>query len=90
MATRRVTVTVEESLLQFASGAVELGDADSVSAWISQAMADRYTKEQRLLALTALIADYESEHGVITADEMDVQRQQDRDAAAAVRAVLPR
>ena len=88
MATRRVTVTVDESLLEAATLAVELGDADSVSAWIADAMADRRAKERRLAALSAMIADYEAEHGVITADEVAIQQQADRDAAAVVRAGL--
>lgn len=81
-------MTVDESLLEFAAVAVEQGDADSVSAWISEAMADRHTKEERLAALSSLIAEYEADQGVITADEMAIQRQLDRDAAAMVRAGL--
>ena len=79
---KRVTVTVDEELLDVAALAVQHGDADSVSSWISDAMADRYAKEQRLADLSTLIADYELEHGAISAAEIDEQRQRDRYASA--------
>lgn len=92
MGKKRVTVTVDEGLLDVAALAVHYGDAGSVSSWISDAMADRYAKEQRLAQLNVLIADYELEHGAISAEEINEQRQSDRDAAAALRltAALPR
>ena len=82
MGKKRVTVTVDEELLDVAALAVQHGDAVSVSSWISEAMTDRYVREQRLTQLSVLIADYELEHGVISAAEIDEQRQNDRDAAA--------
>ena len=85
MAKKRVTVTVDEHVLQVAAQAVRDGDADSVSSWISEAMVDRRAKELRLAALGDMIADYEAEHGVITAGEIERQQQVDRDAAALVR-----
>jgi len=85
MAKKRVTVTVDEGVLKMATQAVADGDSDSVSSWVSEAMVDRIAKERRLAALSSLIADYEAEHGVITADEIEFQAQADRDAAAAVR-----
>ena len=85
MAKKRVTVTVDEQVLQIAAQAVRDGDADSVSSWINDAMIDRRAKQQRLAELGNMIADYEAEHGVITADEIERQQQVDRDAAALVR-----
>ena len=85
MAKKRVTVTVDEDVLQIAAQAVSDGDADSVSSWISDAMVDRRAKELRLAALGEMIADYEAEHGVITADEIQLQNQADRDTAALLR-----
>ena len=82
VAKKRVTVTVDETLLEVAAQAVQHGDAESVSAWISDAMHDRYAKERRLAALSELVADYEDAHGVITDAEMREQEQADRDAAA--------
>lgn len=82
---RRVTVTVDEDLLADAAEAVVDGRAESVSAWVSEAMARRREHDRRLSALRSLIADYEDAHGVITDDELAGQAQADRDAAAAVR-----
>ena len=85
MAKKRVTITVDEDILQVAAQAARDGDADSVSSWISDAMVHRHATELRLAALSHLVADYEAEHGVITADELAQQEQADRDAAAIVR-----
>lgn len=85
MVKKRVTVTVDEDVLQIAAQAVRDGDADSVSSWISDAMVDRRAKELRLASLGDMIADYEAEHGVITAHELQLQNQADSDVAALLR-----
>ena len=85
MTKRRVTVTVDEALLEEANTAVRHGRAESVSAWVSEAMAEHHEREQRLVLLGGLINEYEDEHGVITDEELAEQRQLDRDAAATVR-----
>lgn len=85
MTKRRVTVTVDEALLREASRMVEQGQAESLSAWISEAMAVRAARDQRLASLAELVFEYEREYGEITDDELADQAQADRDAAAAVR-----
>ena len=45
-------------------------------------MAQRRATDQRLAALSELIRDYESVHGMITDDEIAEQAQRDTDAAA--------
>ena len=85
MRKRRVTVTVDEDLLEEANAAVGEGRARSVSEWVAGAMAERRVREQRLTVLSELIRDYEVSHGVITEDEMAEQAQRDRDAAAVAR-----
>ena len=82
MRKRRVTITVNEDLLEEAQSAVGDGRARSVSEWVAGAMAQRLATEQRLAALSELIRDYEAAHGVITDDEIAEQAQRDRDAAA--------
>lgn len=88
MTKRRITVTVDEALLREASLRVEQGHAESVSAWVGQAMAERAARDQRLAMLTAMVAEYEAEHGEIADDELAKQAQADRDAAAAMRLAL--
>lgn len=79
-------MSVDPELAAAGLAAVTEGRAESVSAWVNAALADKADKDRRLTALSALIADYEAEHGVITSDELADQAHADRDAAAAVRA----
>lgn len=83
---QRVTVTVDETLLDAANFAVSEGRARSVSEWIGEAMAQRRDRDARLAVLSRLVAEYEAEHGFITDDEIAQQAQHDRDAAGALRA----
>lgn len=86
----RVTVTVDEDLLEEANAAVGDGRARSVSEWVAGAMAQRQVRERRLAVLGELIRDYEVAHGVITEEEMAEQAQRDRDAAAVSRMAVRR
>ena len=90
MQKHRVTVTVDEALLQAAQDAVSQGRSRSVSEWISEAMAHRRTIDRRLAVLSELVSEYEAEHGFITDDEIAEQAQRDSDAAAASRAAARR
>ena len=86
MTKRRITVTLDEDLLQEASDAVSAGEASSVSAWVNVAMAAKSEERRRLAAMAEAIADYEAEFGRITEEEMEEQRRKDLRAAEAVRA----
>lgn len=81
MQKRRVTVTVDEELLQEAGTAVSERRSRSVSEWIGEAMAQRRDRDQRLAVLRRLVSEYEAEHGVISDDEIAEQAQRDRAAA---------
>ena len=83
---QRLTISLDQGLVDAAAAAVASGRADSVSAWVSDALAERVANERRLDALGVAIAAYEAEHGVITDEELADQVRRDRDAAAAVRA----
>jgi Arc/MetJ-type ribon-helix-helix transcriptional regulator len=90
MSKRRVTVTIDDDMLEKISSAVTQGRAESVSAWVNEAVTARHLRDQRLQNLSALLADYEAEHGEITPDELADQAQHDRDAAALSRAEASR
>jgi Arc/MetJ-type ribon-helix-helix transcriptional regulator len=90
MRKRRVTITVDEALVAEASAAVAQGRVESVSAWVNEAMVERLVRDRRLASLAELVAEYEAEHGEITADELAEQAQRDRDAAAAARSRVAR
>ena len=85
MRKRRLTVTVDEDLLEAAAAAVADGRARSASEWLAGAMAQRRARDRRLAVLSELIDDYEAAHGVISEDEMAEQAQRDGDAAAVSR-----
>ncbi len=83
---QRVTVTVDEELLEAANRAVSEGLARSVSEWVSEAMAQRRDRDARLAVMRRLLEEYEAEHGFISDEEIAEQAQQDRDAAGSYRA----
>ena len=82
---RRVTVTVDPELVDAGNRAVAGGAADSLSAWVNAAMADRARRDEQLAHLQSAIADYEAEFGEITTEEMAAQRRTDRADARFVR-----
>jgi hypothetical protein len=61
------------------------GRVDSLSAWVNLALAERADKDRRLRALAEAVTAYESEFGVITADELARQQRADRSTARVVR-----
>ncbi len=83
---QRITVTVDEELLETANRAVSEGHARSVSEWVSEAMAQRRDRDARLAVIRRLVEEYEAEHGFISDEEIAEQAQQDRDAAGSYRA----
>ena len=82
---QRLTVTVDPELIEAGQRAVESGQADSVSGWVSAALEDRVRRDRKLALLAAALADYEYEFGEITAEEIAAQRRADRQDAAVVR-----
>ena len=82
---QRLTVTVDPELLQAGQRAVEAGQAESVSSWVSAALEDKVRRDHKLALLAAAIGDYEQEFGEITADEIRAQQRADREEAVVVR-----
>ena len=66
----RLTASVDPGHLAAAKEAVAAGRADSVSAWVNEAMRRQAEVESKLAAMARFIAAYEAEHGVITEEEM--------------------
>jgi hypothetical protein len=81
----RLTVTVDPALIRAGQAAVASGRAESVSAWVNLALAERAAKERRLAAMGAAIAAYEAEAGSISAEELSAQGRADRESAIVVR-----
>lgn len=65
--------------------AVKAGRAESVSAWVNDAMRLKMEHDRRLGALDEFIAGYEAEHGEITEEEMAAAARRARERAVVVR-----
>jgi Arc/MetJ-type ribon-helix-helix transcriptional regulator len=81
----RLSATIDEDALRAARQAVEAGRAESVSAWVNEAMVRFAEHERRLLALDEFLAAYEDENGEITEDDMSAAKRR-----VAARATLVR
>jgi hypothetical protein len=75
----RLSASVDAELLAVAQEAVAQGRAESLSAWVNEALRLKADHDRRLGALDDFLAVYEAEHGEITEREM-------RDAARRARA----
>jgi hypothetical protein len=82
---QRLTVTVDPHLLDAGTEAVSAGRAESLSAWVNLALAERAAKERRLQALADAVASYKAEFGVMTPEELAEQARADRVSARVVR-----
>jgi len=80
-----LTVTVDPDLVEAGNRAVASGAADSLSAWVSTALAEKARRDAQLTQLRQAIADYEAEFGEITAQEMASQQRADREDAVVIR-----
>ncbi len=81
----RLTVTVDPDLVEAGQRAVESGQAESVSGWVSAALEDKVRRDRKLALLAAAVADFENEFGEISAEEITAQRRADRQNATVVR-----
>jgi uncharacterized protein YllA (UPF0747 family) len=87
MSTRkeRLTVTVDPELIEAGNDAVSEGRAESLSAWVNAALAERVARERRLVALAQAVTEYEERFGVIAAQELVDQGRADRETAVVLR-----
>jgi Arc/MetJ-type ribon-helix-helix transcriptional regulator len=81
----RLSASVDAELLAAAQAAVERGEAESVSAWVNEALRLKADHDRRLAALDGFLAAYEAENGVISAQEMHDAARRARAAAVVVR-----
>jgi len=88
-AKQRLSASVDESVLDAAQTAVREGRATNVSAWVNDALRRQAEHDQRMRALDAFLESYESNHGVITDDEMREATRAARARAVVVRGKKP-
>ena len=76
---------MDADLIEAAEEAVEQGHFVSVSAWVNEALRFKLAHDRRLKALKAFISLYESEHGEITDEEMQLAARRARESGVVVR-----
>jgi Arc/MetJ-type ribon-helix-helix transcriptional regulator len=76
---------VDAGLVAVAQEAVARGQAESVSAWVNDALRLKADHDRRLRALDDFIAAYEAEHGPVTDEEMRDAARRARGRAVVVR-----
>jgi Arc/MetJ-type ribon-helix-helix transcriptional regulator len=82
---RRLSASVDAELVAVAQQAVTGGHAESISAWVNDALRLKVDHDRRLQALDEFLAAYEAEHGEITDDEMRDAARRARERATVVR-----
>ena len=81
----RLSISVDSSVAEHARQAVADGRATSISAWVTEAMRRHGEHEARLRAAGDFIAEYEADHGVITAADMVSAKRRFAERAVVVR-----
>ncbi|HEY6275611.1 MAG TPA: hypothetical protein VIX86_04695 [Streptosporangiaceae bacterium] len=84
-AKERLSASVDTELLAAAHEAVAQGQAESVSAWVNEALRLKADRDRRLRALDEFLAAYEAEQGEITEQEMREAARRARTRAVVVR-----
>ena len=87
---QRLSASVDADLLAAAEAAARRGGARTLSAWVNDAFRLKLEHDQRMRALATFIDAYESEHGEITAEEIEQATRSARARALPVRALAPR
>src|SRR5215469_15061953 len=81
----RLSASVDADLVAVAQEAVAQGRADSVSAWVNEALRLKVAHDHRLHALDEFVDAFEAEHGEITEAEMSEAARRARGRAVVVR-----
>jgi len=81
----RLSASVDVDLVAVAQEAVAQGRAESVSAWVNEALRLKVAHDQRLRALDEFVVAFEAEHGEITEAEMNEAARRARGRAVVVR-----
>jgi Arc/MetJ-type ribon-helix-helix transcriptional regulator len=81
----KLSVTVDQEVVEAARVAVSSGRVGSVSAWVNEALHRQMDHERRLRGLDRFLAAYEAEHGAISDEEMAAALRSTRAAATVVR-----
>jgi len=84
MATKqRLSASVNKVYIEEGRAAVEAGRAESLSAWVNEALRKQAEDEGRLRALDEFMTEYQAEHGEFTEEELEENRR-DMEARAII------
>ena len=81
----RLSASVDSELLAAAEAATKRGEAETVSAWVNDAMRLKLEHDRRMKGLASFIAAFEAEHGEITDEELAWAGREARRRATSVR-----
>jgi Arc/MetJ-type ribon-helix-helix transcriptional regulator len=81
----RLSASVDADLVAMAQEAVAQGRAESVSAWVNEALRLKVAHDRRLRAMDEFVAAFEAGHGQITEAEMSEAARRARGRAVVVR-----
>jgi Arc/MetJ-type ribon-helix-helix transcriptional regulator len=82
---QRLSASVDAELVAVAQDAVTEGHAESISAWVNDALRLKADHDRRLQAVDEFLAAYEAEHGEITEEDMRDAARRARGKAVVVR-----
>ena len=84
-AKHRLSVTVDDDVVEAGRAAVAAGRSESLSAWVNDALRAHTDHERRLAAMDEFLLAFEAEHGTITDEEIEEARRSARARAVIVR-----
>ncbi|MGH3247472.1 MAG: hypothetical protein ACRDOI_14865 [Trebonia sp.] len=81
----RLSVTVDADMIAASQAAVAAGVAESVSAWVNDALRLKIEHDRRLRGIDDFISAFEAEYGEITDEDMDAAYRAAKSRAIVVR-----
>lgn len=84
-AKQRLSASVDADLVAAGHELVAAGRAESLSAWVNEALRAEVERDRRLAAMDALLAAFENEHGEISDAEIASAERSARARAVVVR-----
>lgn len=86
---KRLSASVDASLLEAAKQAVARGRAPTLSAWVSEALRLMHEHDRRLEALAEFVESFEADHGEISVDEIRMATRRAHARTVTVRTLGP-
>jgi hypothetical protein len=82
---QRLSASVDADLVAAGQAVVSAGQAESLSAWVNDALQAQVERDRKLAAMDAFLRDFEAEHGEIRDGEIAAATRDARTRAAVIR-----